>query len=108
MERLTNPSPLTLPGFVNSQVRVTNIVPIYPGNLAGNGLELALTLEVTGEALVQNTAEAGAASIALGPQRLSLTLSGVTGAGAVNFPNSLPLPRIPAPGVPVPHDRTPR
>ena len=53
LERLTNPLPLTLPGFTNSQVRITNIVPVYPGTLPGDGLQIALTLEATAEALLQ-------------------------------------------------------
>lgn len=73
LERLTNPLPLTLPGFTNSQVRVTNIVPVFPGTAGGTGLQIALTMEVTAEALLQVVTETGGATIALGPQTLNLT-----------------------------------
>lgn len=112
LERLTNPLPLTLPGFTNSQVRITNIVPVYPGNLPGNGLELALTLEATAEAILQVTTQTGAVDIALGPQSFDIDtltgpLSGVTGSGTINLPNSLGVPGIPLPAiVPVALDLT--
>ena len=73
LERLTNPLPLTLPGFTNSQVRITNIVPVFPGTAGGTGLQIALTMEVTAEALLQVVTETGGATIALGPQSFSLT-----------------------------------
>ena len=73
LERLSNPLPLTLPGFSNAQVRVTNIVPVFPGTLGGTGLQLALTMEVTAEALLQVVTETGGATIALGPQSFNLT-----------------------------------
>ncbi len=72
LERLTNPLPLTLPGFTNSQVRVTNIVPVFPGTVGGTGLQIVLTMEVTAEALLQVVTETGGATIALGPQSFSL------------------------------------
>jgi hypothetical protein len=77
LERLTNPLPLTLPGFTNSQVRVTNIVPVFPGTAGGTGLQIALTMEVTAEALLQVVTETGGATIALGPQ--SFNLASLTG-----------------------------
>jgi hypothetical protein len=77
LERLTNPLPLTLPGFTNSQVRVTNIVPVFPGTIGGTGLEIALTMEVTAEAILQVVTETGGATIALGPQ--TFNLSSLTG-----------------------------
>lgn len=149
LERLTNPLPLTLPGFTNSQVRITNIVPVFPGTLPGNGLEVALTLEATAEALLQIATETGAVSISLGSQTFNIAnltgqlglpqqtgtltnlaftggtlgvgtgtgtitlppatgaLTGLTGNGTLNLPNSVAVPGIPLPAVvPIPIDLT--
>lgn len=73
LERLTNPLPIALPGFANAQMRVTNLIPIFPLPTTGNGLALAATIEVTGEALLRVLSTTDSINIALGPQAISLT-----------------------------------
>lgn len=73
LERLTNPLPLNIPGFANAQMRVTNLIPVYPLPTAGSGLALAATIEVTAEVLLQVLHTTESINVALGPQAIDLT-----------------------------------
>jgi hypothetical protein len=100
LEGLTNPLPLTVPGFTNASMRVTQLVPVFPGTAlaTGGALNVRATIELTAEALLQVTASAGEVAISLGPQALRLTdLAGTIGLPAqegsltdIRIPGSLP------------------
>ena len=77
LERLSSPLPIAIPGFTNAQMRVTNLVPIFPLPTAGNGLAIAATIELTGEALLHVIQSTDSVSVALGPQ--AINLSSITG-----------------------------
>lgn len=78
LEGLTNPLPIVIPGFANAQMRVTRLVPIIPGTPpSSGGLAVRASVELTAEALLHVLVESGTATIALGPQ--SLTLANLAG-----------------------------
>lgn len=83
LERLTNPLPLAIPGFANAQMRVTNLIPVFPMPTASSGLALAATIEVTAEVLLQVVHSTESINVALGPQAIDLT--SIT--GALSLPN---------------------
>jgi hypothetical protein len=57
LEGLTNPLPVAIPGLTNARMRVTQMVPQFPGTLPpGGALQLRATAELTAEALVQAAA----------------------------------------------------
>ena len=101
LEGLTNPLPLALPGFSNATMRITRIIPIFPGTPPPTGaLNVIATIELTAEALLNVTAAGGGFNISLGPQELSLTsLTGTIGLPAqtgtltdLNIAGTVPAP----------------
>ena len=83
LEGLTNPLPLALPGFTNATMRITQIVPVFPGSPPPAGaLNLLATVELAAEALLNVNASAGDFTVTLGTQDLSLT--NLT--GTINLP----------------------
>jgi hypothetical protein len=81
LQGLTNPLPIAIPGFANAQMRVTQLVPLFPGSQPSGGLTLRANVEVTAEALLHVLVESGSAAISVGPQ--SLTLANIAGPIAV-------------------------
>src|SRR5437868_4133976 len=79
LEELSNPLPLALPGFSDASLRITHVIPVIHGTVAGK-LEVLATFEVTAEALLNVNLAAGGFSVTLGPQNLHLTnLTGTIG-----------------------------
>jgi hypothetical protein len=72
LEELSNPLPLTLPGFSDASMRITHVIPLIPGTVAGK-LEVVAIFEVAAEALLNVNLAAGGFSVTLGPQNLHLT-----------------------------------
>lgn len=72
LQQAMEPIPVVIPGFSNSRLRITNLVPVYPSNTGGNSLEVILLAELTGEALFQVTVEADGVTISLGPQTFNI------------------------------------
>ncbi|THD37249.1 MAG: hypothetical protein E7773_04225 [Sphingomonas sp.] len=131
LERLQAPLPIALPGFANARMRITNLIPEFPGTVPTDGLEIVATIELTAEALIHVLTRSDGVQIALGPQPVELpaqtgSLTNIvfsgplnigTGAGALNLPPlsgtlglpaTLDVPGIPLPAVaPVPLDLTP-
>jgi hypothetical protein len=78
---LSNPLPLTIPGFTNAEMRISRIIPVFPGTPPTSGaLDVLATVELTAEALLNVSVSAGDITITLGPQDLHLTnLTGTIG-----------------------------
>ena len=69
---LNNPLPIAIPGFTNAQMRVTQLLPVFPAAPSENGaLILNLGVRITGEALLLVTAATEGVGIALGEQSLA-------------------------------------
>ncbi|HEX9967655.1 MAG TPA: hypothetical protein VGB06_06895, partial [Solirubrobacterales bacterium] len=69
LEGLTNPLPIAIPGFANAQLRVRELVPVFPGSPPASGaLVVEAVVELTAEALLHVIVQSGTATIALGPQ----------------------------------------
>ena len=81
LEGLTNPLPLALPGFSNATMRITRIIPVFPGTPPPAGaLNVLATVELSAEALLNVNVSGGDVTITLGPQNLHLTnLTGTIG-----------------------------
>jgi hypothetical protein len=70
---LTNPLPIALPGFANAQVRVTQLIPVFPTEPRDTGaLILNAGVLITGEALLVVTATA-AEGIDVAPGKIELS-----------------------------------
>src|SRR5947199_2575248 len=84
LEGLSNPLPLALPGFTNAAMRITRIIPVFPGMPPATGaLDVLATVELTADALLNVNLAAGNFSITLGPQQLHVTnLTGTIGVPA--------------------------
>jgi hypothetical protein len=81
LEGLSNPLPLALPGFSNAAMRITRIIPVFPGAPPASGaLDVLATVELNAEALLNVNVAAGNINISLGSQSLHLTnLTGTLG-----------------------------
>lgn len=69
LEGLTNPLPVSLPGFTNATMRVTQIVPVLP---ASGALQVLAKVELGAEALLHVLTSTGSVNIALGEQVIAL------------------------------------
>jgi hypothetical protein len=72
LQGLTNPLPVAIPGFANARMRVTQLVPVFPGSQSSGGLTIRANVEMTAEALLHVLVESGSAAITIGTQSVSL------------------------------------
>ena len=79
LEGLSNPLPISLPGFSNAAMRIKSLVPLFPGPQPPIGapptgaLAVLAFVEVTAEALLKLNIAGGNFSIALGNTDLHVT-----------------------------------
>lgn len=74
LQGITNPLPISIPGFTNAQLRITQLVPVFPGTPpASGGMNVLATVELVAEALLHVTTTTDSVNIGLGDQDLTLT-----------------------------------
>lgn len=71
---LSNPLPISLPGFTNAALRVVRIAPVVPPGVAGGGgYGIALSIRISAEALLNVNLQTGTVTVNTGSRQLSLT-----------------------------------
>lgn len=74
LQGLTNPLPVAIPGLSNAKMRITNLIPDFPGNPPPSGaLRLRARVELIAEAVLYVLASTEKIDIALGPQAFDIT-----------------------------------
>lgn len=72
LEDLSQPLPLVIPGFTNTQMRITELTPVSQGLATYGGLGFRAKVHINADVLLHVLVESGTATIALGPQALAL------------------------------------